>query len=109
MHTQPPPTEHALAHPLAPHQEDSPSSPDKNEYRRVELDLPKKIAQISKSNDIKSFIKNLIKCDDNDYFEKGLELCISDDNKKIKAVDISEFNCVEIDFVEDLHEANKNL
>ena len=32
------------------------NSPDKNEYRRVELDLPKKIAQISKSNDIKSFI-----------------------------------------------------
>ena len=31
-------------------------SPDKSEYRRVELDLPKKIAQISKSNDIKSFI-----------------------------------------------------
>ena len=32
------------------------NSPDKNEYRRVELDLPKEIAQISKSNDIKSFI-----------------------------------------------------
>ena len=32
------------------------NSPDKSEYRRVELDLPIKIAQISKSNDIKSFI-----------------------------------------------------
>ena len=32
------------------------NSPDKSEYRRVELDLPKKIAQISKSNDIRSFI-----------------------------------------------------
>ena len=32
------------------------NSPDKNEYRRVELDLPKKIAQISKSNNVKSFI-----------------------------------------------------
>ena len=32
------------------------NSPDKNEYRRIELDLPKKIAQISKSNDIRSFI-----------------------------------------------------
>ena len=32
------------------------NSPDKKEYRRIELDLPKKIAQISKSNDIKSFI-----------------------------------------------------
>ena len=32
------------------------NSPDKNEYRRIELDLPKKIAQICKSNDIRSFI-----------------------------------------------------
>ena len=32
------------------------NSPDKNEYRRIELDLPKKIAQISKSNNVKSFI-----------------------------------------------------
>ena len=32
------------------------NSPNKSEYRRVELDLPKKIAQISKSNDIRSFI-----------------------------------------------------
>ena len=32
------------------------NSPDKNEYRRIELDLPKKIAQISKSNGIRSFI-----------------------------------------------------
>ena len=32
------------------------NSPDKNEYRRIELNLPKKIAQISKSNDIRSFI-----------------------------------------------------
>ncbi len=32
------------------------NSPDKNEYRRIELELPKKIAQISKSNNVKSFI-----------------------------------------------------
>ena len=32
------------------------NSPDKNEYRRVELDVPKKIAQISKSNSVNSFI-----------------------------------------------------
>ena len=28
------------------------NSPDKNEYRRVELDVPKKIAQIAKSNSV---------------------------------------------------------
>ena len=32
------------------------NSPDKKEYRRIELDLPKQIAQISKSNNVKSFI-----------------------------------------------------
>ncbi len=32
------------------------NSSDKSEYRRVELDLPKKIAQISKSNNVKTFI-----------------------------------------------------
>ena len=32
------------------------NSPDKNEYQRVELEVPKKIAQISKSNLVNSFI-----------------------------------------------------
>ena len=32
------------------------NSPDKNEYRRVELDIPKEIAQITKSNSLSSFI-----------------------------------------------------
>jgi uncharacterized protein YbjT (DUF2867 family) len=32
------------------------NSPDKNEYRRVELDLPKEIAQIAKSNLVNSFV-----------------------------------------------------
>ena len=32
------------------------NSPDKNEYKRVELDVPKQIAQIAKSNLVNSFI-----------------------------------------------------
>ena len=32
------------------------NSPDKNDYRRVELDVPKEIAQIAKSNLVNSFI-----------------------------------------------------
>jgi len=32
------------------------NSPDKNEYRRVELDIPKEIAQIAKSNSLSSFV-----------------------------------------------------
>ena len=32
------------------------NSPDKNDYRRVELDIPKEIAQIAKSNSVNSFV-----------------------------------------------------
>ena len=32
------------------------NSPNKNEYRRVELDIPKEIGQIAKSNLVKSFV-----------------------------------------------------
>ena len=32
------------------------NSPDKNEYQRVELEVPKQIAQIAKSNSINSFV-----------------------------------------------------
>ena len=32
------------------------NSPDKNEYKRVELDVPKKIAQIARSNLVNSFV-----------------------------------------------------
>ena len=32
------------------------NSPDKNEYKRVELDVPKEIAQIAKSNSVNSFV-----------------------------------------------------
>ncbi|MDB3947468.1 NAD(P)H-binding protein [Candidatus Pelagibacter sp.] len=32
------------------------NSPDKNDYRKVELDVPKEIAQIAKSNSVNSFV-----------------------------------------------------
>ncbi|MDB2617709.1 NAD(P)H-binding protein, partial [Candidatus Pelagibacter bacterium] len=32
------------------------NSPDKNEYKRVELEVPKKVAQIAKSNSVNSFV-----------------------------------------------------
>jgi len=61
------------------------------------------------SNDIATFIQRLEECNDNDYFERGLELAIEKDNIKIKAIDISAYNCMEIDFAEDLENANKIL
>jgi choline kinase len=58
------------------------------------------------AKDILPFIKRLEECDDNDYFERGLELAIEKDDLKIKAIDISEFDCMEVDFREDLENAN---
>tara|TARA_B110000208_G_scaffold174355_1_gene218969 strand:+ start:327 stop:1007 length:681 start_codon:yes stop_codon:yes gene_type:complete len=59
------------------------------------------------SKDLDVFIKHLEACDDNDYFEKGLENAISQDNLKLKVIDISKYNCIEVDFKEDLENANK--
>lgn len=58
-------------------------------------------------NDIKKFVNRLEECDNNDYFEKGLELAIIKDNLKLKILDISRYYCMEIDFIEDLKSANK--
>ena len=59
------------------------------------------------SKDIIPFIKRLEECGDNDYFEKGLEKAIELDGIKIKPIDISKYNCIEIDFSEDLANANQ--
>ncbi|PIF00247.1 MAG: UDP-N-acetylglucosamine pyrophosphorylase [Maribacter sp.] len=56
--------------------------------------------------DIQNFISRLEECDDNDYFERGLELAIEKDQLQISAVDISAFDCMEVDFKEDLDNAN---
>lgn len=61
------------------------------------------------SKDINKFINRLEECDANDYFERGLELAIEKDSIEIKALDISAFNCMEIDFIEDLESVNKLL
>ena len=58
------------------------------------------------SNDLDIYIDQLERCADNDYFEKGLEMAIAENNLKVKAIDISKFNCIEVDFKEDLKNAN---
>lgn len=57
--------------------------------------------------DISVFIDQLENCGDNDYFEKGIEMAIEKSNLKVKALDISHFRCMEVDFKEDLEAANK--
>ncbi|HEU0240693.1 MAG TPA: phosphocholine cytidylyltransferase family protein [Micromonosporaceae bacterium] len=52
-------------------------------------------------------IKHLAACADNDYFERGLELAIAADRLRLNAVDISAFDCVEVDFADDLERARR--
>lgn len=61
------------------------------------------------ANDTDIFINYLEECDDNDYFEKGLEMAIEKEGLQLKAIDISAYNCIEVDFEDDLHKANKML
>ena len=58
------------------------------------------------SIDGKAFIKLLQECDDQDYFEKGLEMSIEQDSLNLEILDISKYYCMEIDFIEDLNSAN---
>tara|TARA_Y100000766_G_scaffold121294_1_gene104180 strand:+ start:1603 stop:2283 length:681 start_codon:yes stop_codon:yes gene_type:complete len=58
------------------------------------------------SIDVKAFIKRLQDCDDQDYFEKGLEMSIEQDCLNLEILDISKYYCMEIDFIEDLKSAN---
>jgi len=59
------------------------------------------------AKDLDVFINQLENCDDNDYFEKGLEMAIAINQLQLKVVDISAYNCIEVDFKEDLLNANK--
>ena len=53
-------------------------------------------------------IRGLIECDNQDYFERGLELSIQG-GMKILPEDISNYLCMEIDFQEDLSSINQEL
>ncbi|MGZ8805363.1 MAG: phosphocholine cytidylyltransferase family protein, partial [Microbacterium sp.] len=44
--------------------------------------------------------------DDQDYFERGLELAIEEDSVRLEPLDISDLYAVEVDFAEDLERAN---
>ena len=56
--------------------------------------------------DKKAFIRQLSRVDDQDYFERGLELAIAEDGVRIRPLDISDLYAVEVDFAEDLERAN---
>ena len=51
-------------------------------------------------------LRQLNKVNDQDYFERGLELAIEQDGVLVEPIDISDLYAVEIDFAEDLERAN---
>jgi choline kinase len=53
--------------------------------------------------------RRLEECDDQDYFERGIELAIDTDGLRIDALDISHRPVIEIDFAEDLIRANNTF
>ncbi|MBN9179227.1 phosphocholine cytidylyltransferase family protein [Microbacterium sp.] len=58
------------------------------------------------TRDKKAFMRHLQRVDDQDYFERGLELAIAEDGIVVHPLDISDLYAVEVDFAEDLERAN---
>ncbi len=58
------------------------------------------------SREKRALIRQLHRVDDQDYFERGLELAILEDGVKLAPMDISDLYAVEVDFAEDLERAN---
>jgi len=58
------------------------------------------------SRDKDVLIQHLEKCNDGDYFERGIETAIAEDRLRVRPVDISDLFAVEVDFEADLVRAN---
>ncbi len=59
------------------------------------------------ARDKRAFMRQLQRVDDQDYFERGLELAIAEDGLRLRPLDISDLYAVEVDFAEDLERANQ--
>jgi choline kinase len=59
------------------------------------------------AQDKAALIARLAQVDDQDYFERGIELAIARDGLRFQAIDISDLYAVEVDFPEDLERANE--
>ncbi|NOZ54660.1 MAG: phosphocholine cytidylyltransferase family protein [Gammaproteobacteria bacterium] len=58
---------------------------------------------------VKAFCNQLMQVDDNDYFERAMELLIEKEGNVFKPVDVTQYACIEVDFNEDLEVAKKLL
>lgn len=56
--------------------------------------------------DKRALVAQLGRVDDQDYFERGLELAIAENGLLLEPLDISDLYAVEVDFAEDLERAN---
>jgi choline kinase len=54
-----------------------------------------------------TLIAHLDACEDQDYFERGVETAIAEAGSRYRAIDISRFGVVEVDFAADLVRANE--
>lgn len=54
----------------------------------------------------RAFMRQLQRVDDQDYFERGLELAVAEDGLLLEPMDVSDLYAVEVDFAEDLERAN---
>jgi len=61
------------------------------------------------SADKATLIEHLERCTDQDYFERGIESAIEAGALRARAVDISEYFVVEVDFAGDLERANAEV
>lgn len=61
------------------------------------------------ASDRPALARRLAECDDDDYFERGIELAIEKDGVRIEALDVSRHAVIEVDFAEDLARANESL
>jgi len=57
------------------------------------------------AKDKPALVARLAECDEQDYFERGIELAIEKDGVEVTPVDISDLFAVEVDFAEDLERA----
>jgi choline kinase len=53
-----------------------------------------------------ALVARLDACDEQDYFERGIEVAVAEDGLRVTPVDISDLFAVEVDFEEDLTRAN---
>jgi choline kinase len=59
------------------------------------------------AGDKAALLARLRECEEQDYFERGVELAVQKDGLRFLPVDISRYDCVEVDFEDDLARANR--